>query len=93
MPIYEYKCRKCSLQFELRRNFNETSPIHCPSCHGEVHRVFSPVPIIFKGAGFYVTDNRPNGRSASTPSLKESEESKGVSSKVDDAGLDLPSST
>jgi predicted nucleic acid-binding Zn ribbon protein len=27
-----------------------------------VRRVFSPPAIIFKGAGFYVTDNRNDGR-------------------------------
>ena len=29
----------------------------CPRCHGKAHRLFSPVPIIFKGSGFYVTDS------------------------------------
>jgi len=30
----------------------------CPECAGRVRRVFHPVGIIFKGSGFYVTDNR-----------------------------------
>jgi len=29
----------------------------CPECGGEVHRLVHPVAIIFKGKGFYVTDN------------------------------------
>jgi len=58
MPIYEYECGKCSLRFELRRRFGEDGSGPCPRCGGEAHRLFSPVPIIFKGSGFYVTDSR-----------------------------------
>lgn len=31
---------------------------HCPECDGHVHRVIQAVGIVFKGSGFYVTDNR-----------------------------------
>ncbi len=58
MPVYEYKCTKCFHQFELKRSFGEDSSAPCPICEGEGRRLFSPVPIIFKGSGFYVTDNR-----------------------------------
>jgi putative FmdB family regulatory protein len=60
MPVYEYNCRKCSLKFELRTQFGENGGSFCPACGGEAHRLFSPVPIMFKGSGFYVTDNRKN---------------------------------
>jgi putative FmdB family regulatory protein len=56
MPIYEYECKSCSLRFELTRRFGENSGASCPQCQGEALRLFSPVPIIFKGPGFYVTD-------------------------------------
>ncbi len=58
MPIYEYECQKCHLRFELRRGFGEDGDGFCPQCGSEARRIFSPVPIIFKGPGFYVTDNR-----------------------------------
>jgi len=58
MPIYEYECERCRLRFELRRHFGEDGGTSCPQCQGEARRLFSPVPIIFKGSGFYVTDNR-----------------------------------
>ena len=58
MPIYEYECKKCLLRFELRRNFSEDGGTPCPRCKGEARRLFSPVPIIFKGSGFYITDSR-----------------------------------
>ena len=59
MPIYEYECKKCAYRFELKRRFVEVeeSPC-CPQCQGEVRQLFSPPAIIFKGSGFYVTDNR-----------------------------------
>lgn len=58
MPIYEYECEKCFLRFELKRRFSEDGSGFCPQCGSEAHRVFSPVPIIFKSSGFYMTDSR-----------------------------------
>ncbi len=58
MPVYEYRCPKCSFQFEVKRGFNSNSSAPCPRCQGETHLVFIPVPIIYKGSGFYTTDNR-----------------------------------
>lgn len=58
MPIYEYECTCCPSRFELRRSFTDDSPVSCPKCGGKVRRIFSPLPIIFKGSGFYVTDSR-----------------------------------
>ena len=58
MPIYEYECTCCSSRFELKRSFNENNPVSCPQCGGDTQPVFSPVPIIFKGSGFYTTDSR-----------------------------------
>lgn len=57
MPIYEYRCENCSYLFELKQSFSDNSVIYCPQCRGNTTRIFSPVPIIFKGPGFYVTDN------------------------------------
>lgn len=62
MPIHEYECKKCSFRFELKRSFHDGSQTICPRCQGETHRIFSPVPIIFKGSGFYVTDNRNSAK-------------------------------
>jgi putative FmdB family regulatory protein len=57
MPIYEYKCDNCSFQFEKKQAFNDEPRSVCQKCGGEARRVFSPVPIFFKGPGFYVTDH------------------------------------
>ena len=60
MPTYEYECPVCSFRFELRRSFSENSPVSCPQCGCDAQLIFSPVPIIFKGSGFYSTDHRGN---------------------------------
>ena len=57
MPLYEYKCEKCCLWFELKRRFSEDGSSFCPQCGGRARRVFSPVAIIFRGPGFYTTDS------------------------------------
>jgi len=72
MPVYVYQCDTCGLTFERRQSITD-EPLHdCPECEGHVHRVIQPVGVIFKGSGFYVTDNRApsplatpgNGKSA-----------------------------
>jgi putative FmdB family regulatory protein len=58
MPLYEYECGRCAHKFELRRSFSEGASANCPQCNGVAQRIFAPVPIVFKGSGFYVTDYR-----------------------------------
>jgi putative FmdB family regulatory protein len=58
MPIYQYKCPKCNLQFEVKQSFKDEPIAICPVCHSVSNRIFSPVPILFKGPGFYITDSR-----------------------------------
>ena len=59
MPIYEYECGLCHFDFERRQRFDEKPVALCPKCQGEARRVLRSVPVIFKGSGFYTTDNRP----------------------------------
>ncbi len=58
MPLYEYECEACGVRFERVQHFSDPPLSVCPDCGGKVHRVIHPVGIIFKGSGFYVTDNR-----------------------------------
>jgi putative FmdB family regulatory protein len=58
MPLYEYECDVCGLRFEYRQHITDDPLEKCPDCGGTVHRLIQPVGIIFKGSGFYVTDNR-----------------------------------
>lgn len=61
MPTYQYACQSCDFEFELRRSFTDESAVSCPKCNNGARKVFCPVPIIFKGPGFYVTDNAKSG--------------------------------
>lgn len=75
MPIYEYECEQCGVRFEKSQRFVDPVLTECPECNGHVHRVMQPVGIIFKGSGFYVTDNK--GRSSTgIPGKRKDEESK-----------------
>ncbi len=58
MPLYEYRCDSCKHQYEKREAFEAPSLQACPQCGGGARRVLHPPPILFKGSGFYVTDNR-----------------------------------
>lgn len=58
MPIYLYECDSCGLRFEKMQRMTEEPLTDCPECDGQVRRIIQPVGIIFKGSGFYVTDNR-----------------------------------
>ncbi len=80
MPIYEYECEQCGVRFERLQRMSEDSLQQCPECNGHVHRVMQPVGVIFKGSGFYVTDNR--GRSSTGVPPAKHEESKGSSSET-----------
>ncbi len=60
MPIYTYRCKECNHQFEQRQHMSEEPLTICPVCEGRVRRVVNPVGVVFKGSGFYVTDNRGN---------------------------------
>lgn len=75
MPIYVYQCDTCGLAFERKQRMNEAPLVDCPECDGHVRRVIQPVGIVFKGSGFYVTDNRSRSSTA-LPGKKETGSSK-----------------
>jgi len=58
MPLYDYKCAKCKKVFEVEHKPKGMPMKFCPSCGGELKRVFSSAGIVFKGSGFYVTDHK-----------------------------------
>jgi putative FmdB family regulatory protein len=58
LPTYEYRCSQCSHQYEKREGFDSPPLQECPRCGSEARRLLHAPPILFKGQGFYVTDNR-----------------------------------
>ena len=63
MPIYTYRCENCGVQFEKTQKFSDAPLTRCPECNKKsLRKVYTPVGIVFKGSGFYATDNRsPSG--------------------------------
>ena len=82
MPLYEYECESCGIRFERRQHMEDDPVEVCPECGGHVHRLIQPVGIIFKGSGFYVTDNRAKSSTATPGSVKEPSHSSDDSNKT-----------
>ena len=78
MPIYTYHCSDCGFQFDQQQKFTDPHLTICPECGKKaLHKVYQPVGIVFKGSGFYATDNRsPSGSTHSSGSHKEESEHK-----------------
>ena len=53
MPVYEYRCNACNIQFELRQKFSDPPADRCPECGGNVNKMVSAVSFSLKGAGWY----------------------------------------
>ena len=60
MPTYSYRCSNCGHHFDLYQRFDEADPETCPNCGlpHQLSRVYKPVGVVFKGSGFYATDNK-----------------------------------
>lgn len=57
MPIYTYR-REDGSTFDVRQKFSEPALETCPTTGQKVSRVIHAAGVIFKGSGFYVTDNK-----------------------------------
>lgn len=56
MPTYEYKCPNGHL-FEVFKRISDPPPSVCEVCGASpVETVLYPVPVHFRGSGFYSTD-------------------------------------
>ena len=72
MPIYTYRCEECGVQFERTQKFSDPPLTRCPECNKKaLRKVYTPVGVIFKGSGFYATDNRSPSGSRSKHDVKE----------------------
>ena len=82
MPTYEYRCKKCGEHLEAVQSFSDAPLKVCPNCKGQLQKVFSPVGIVFKGSGFYKTDNR-GGKGGSHSHTEKGGSSSSSSSSTD----------
>jgi putative FmdB family regulatory protein len=80
MPIYEYRCLKCSNDFEAMQKFSDAPVKACPACGGMVKKKMSSSSFQLKGSGWYMTDYAKKGampssseKTDSTPAATSSE--------------------
>lgn len=62
MPTYQYRCTACHQELEAVQKFTDEPLTECPQCNGSLRKVFNAVGVVFKGSGFYATDNRSKGK-------------------------------
>ncbi|AIY48137.1 MULTISPECIES: FmdB family zinc ribbon protein [Mycolicibacterium] len=75
MPTYSYACTECGNRFDAVQAFSDDALTSCPKCSGKLRKLFGSVGVVFKGSGFYRTDNRESGKSSSNGSPAKSSES------------------
>lgn len=82
MPVYAYRCESCGVQFERHQSFTDAPLKRCPECNkNSLRKVIGPVGVVFKGSGFYSTDNRSTSGLAS-PKKEEDSSSEKTESKT-----------
>ncbi|AQA26079.1 regulatory, FmdB family domain protein [Rhodococcus sp. MTM3W5.2] len=72
MPTYSYACTECSNRFDIVQSFTDDTLTVCSECSGKLRKLFNSVGIVFKGSGFYRTDSRGGGGTASEPAKSDS---------------------
>ena len=66
MPTYQYSCTECNHAFDQVQTFSDDSLTVCPRCEGRLRKIFNAIGVVFKGSGFYRTDNRAEAKSAAS---------------------------
>ncbi len=86
MPIYEFQCTSCKEIFEDLVSVGQKTH-KCPVCGAKSKKIMSSVGIIFKGSGWYCTDNRRgstlNGNGSKKKDKKEVEKVESADKKTE----------
>ena len=92
MPIYSYRCNDCGHEFDQRQRMSDDALTVCPVCEGNIRRVVTSVGVVFKGSGFYVTDNRGSNSANSTISAngKSSDSESNVEKPAENKASTMP---
>jgi putative FmdB family regulatory protein len=97
MPTYQYRCTECGEDLEAVQKFSDAALTTCPTCGGQLRKVFNPVGVVFKGSGFYRTDSRngskgrPDGDSGSSDKKVETKSAETKSADKASAGASAAS--
>ncbi len=90
MPTYEYVCTKCGQHVEVFQHLSDPPLAECGVCGGPLRKVFHPAGIVFKGSGFYATDNRSRSKAGSSESKSGSKSKPSSGSAAESTGGKKP---
>jgi putative FmdB family regulatory protein len=95
VPTYSYACTECDNRFDAVQAFSDDALTECPKCQGRLRKLFGSVGVVFKGSGFYRTDNRDSKSSstAAAPAKSESSSSSSDSSSSSSSSSSSNSTT
>lgn len=94
MPTYDYECKGCGHIFEYFQNMSDDPLSECPKCGSEVKRLIGGgLGVIFKGSGFYVTDNKKSSSNSASSGEAGTSKKSDSSSSGSDSSSSKPSSS
>lgn len=68
MPIYVYRCDRCSATTEAMQKASDDPLRTCPECGEDgLRKIIAPAGVIFKGSGFHKNDYGSSGRRSDSP--------------------------
>ena len=73
MPIYEYYCEVCNLNFEVFQKISEKSFEECIQCNksSKVVKLLSASGFRLKGSGWFVTDFKDKDKKTYIPMIMQ----------------------
>ena len=93
MPTYEYVCKNCGDTIEVFQSFSDKPLKRHDACGGDLKKVFHARGIVFKGGGFYATDNKAGSSSSSSEPEKSKPTKKSGEKSGEKAAASSPSSS
>lgn len=87
MPIYEYKCKKCSKHHEIMQKITDEPLSVCPACGGAMKKLISNTSFVLKGTGWYATDYASDKKKGTQ---KKAETAKNTGTKTEAKGESKP---
>lgn len=93
VPTYSYACTECDDRFDAVQAFTDDALTTCDKCEGRLRKLFGSVGVVFKGSGFYRTDNRDSSKSSGANSSSTSDNSSSSASSEKSSSSEKSTST
>jgi putative FmdB family regulatory protein len=82
MPVYTYR-REDGTTFDFKQKFSDEPLTVDPETGQKVVRMVQATGVIFKGSGFYVTDNKGTRSGSTAPQVKSEGETASAETKTE----------